>query len=592
MIKYVIISQLITIILCVIFLKKPELPQLRYYISISSFSTAFISIILFIFQIYNPISSHTHIFHFLKIGNVDCYIELLSDSLSIIVTCVTCIISSMCNFYSIGYIRKNIATFFLLINSFTFFCVFFISAANLFQMYICIEIMTGIVYFFTISNRKVEAVKSGFEIIATHIVGNSMFLLSAIYIINIFRSIKFTDISKFSIENDLQMCSIEIAALLMTASILIKSAQIFSISWLKKFTKNATIPALAIVQTSPYIASGIFIIIRLQTLFECSELIQDTIIFFGSISAIIFAIKAIFSNNIKEILGYSTSSQLGVMLTLSGFSFYGSAIILFVTYAFSKTLLFLCGGSVIYALSGEKNIDNMGQLQELLPRTYLSFMAAIASETCIPLLSSYYAIKVLISDIESSPLYKYYIITSIIIITSILTSVYLIRTAYKIFHSKSKLNETTLAYLNEGDRFMINIIYLSVFFAIFSGVIFYYSTYTNIVWKDIFAFFHHSNTLPPLLFSLISIAGLFFSIMICPYIKTKNNFTYNIPKFYSSQKSYIYLLLKNINHKLCYRNLFFLKDQLRNFEEKITPKIGIILFAIFVLLYLGSIKWK
>lgn len=594
MLGYLVALQFVTVVLCAIFIKKPELSHVKISIPLSALVCAVVSAIVFILQVNNPESSSWVAYRFLKIGNVDCDFGILSDSLSVTISCVTCIVASMCNFYSVNYIRKSAGVFFLSINLFSLLCVLFISSANLLQMYICTELMTSVVYFMTVFEK--ENHNTGEKIATPHLIGSVISMLSIICIINMFGSLSFSDINKVSLENDSQMRSMEFAALLMIASISIKSVFVFSKKWVSYFAKNATIPIIAVVQASPYSVAGIFIIIRLQNIFECSEMIQDVIAFVGVISSILFAIKSVTTNNIKQIFVYSSSAQFGIMLIACGFSSYGAAVILFVTSVFSNVLLFFCSGSVIYALSGEKNINEMGQLQELLPRTYLAFIAATASETCFPLLSSYYSAKIFISDITSnSPgLQKYYIAATTAIIVSILISICLVRVIFKIFYGKSKLSETTLGYLDQGGSYMINTLYVSIFFSIFSGVIFYYFAYSSIVWKDIFAFSHQQYTGSALFFSFASIVGLFLAIALAPQLKIKKYLrkirlpeiptAIRIPHYAFCDPAQDFIIqkiedIKNIE----------IDNPIKCFEQAITPKIGAAIFVL--LLCLGLVKW-
>lgn len=588
MLGYIVALQFITVILCAIFIKKNELHYIKISIPLSALINALISIIFFVLQINNPESSSYFVYKFLKIANIDCDFGILSDSLSITIVCVTCIIASMCNFYSMNYVRKNVGISFLVINIFPLLCTLFIISTNIFQIYVCIELMTFIVYFMTVFNR--ENYEAGIKIAKMHLLSSLIFLLSIIYVMYVFGSLSFSEINKFSIGNDLQMVSSEIASLLMIVAISIKSAFIFSKKWISNFAKNASIPSITIVQTSPYVAAGIFIIIRLQNIFECSEMIQDMLTVVGIFSSIFFAIKAVTSSDIKEIFVYSSSAQIGIMLIACGFASYGAAVILFVTFAFSNTLLFFCSGSVIYALSGEKNINKMGELQELLPRTYLSFVAAVASQTCFPLLSSYYSAKVFISDITSNSLYlsKYYLSAITAIIVSILISLCLVRAILKIFYGKSRLNEITLGYLDQGGNYMTNTLYVSIFFSIFSGVFFYYFAYTSIIWKDVFAFSCQQYTPAALFFSFSSIVGLFLATIIAPYIKTKNLlFKIHVSKMHFVKCNFFEVAKNFISKK--FEN-FEIESLVKSFERVVTPKIGTALFVL--LICLGLIKWN
>jgi NADH-quinone oxidoreductase subunit L len=332
----------------------------------------------------------------------------------------------------------------------------------------------------------------------------------------------------------------------MSLSILVKSGQFGSTTWLKNATFSAPIPASALIHSAALLTAGMFIIIRLQNLFECSELVQNIIISAGLFCAVIYSAKAIFSGAIQEIFAYSSCSQVGLMIAACGFSACGAALILFVSHAFSKSSLLFSTGSVMHALSGERDIRNMGGLFELLPKTYITFVLAAASIIGVPLLPSYYAKKVLLNEIIGSNLSMCNTALVFIIAASILTSVYIFRIIYLIFHGKIKLTETSLSYLNEDENFIINSLYASVFFAIFSGVFFYYALYNDVFWTDVFAFSYAEDGRAVFYFSAVNFVGIIAAALICKSIKSKKFAEFNF-EISNETKKFARKLIRSID---------------------------------------------
>ena len=79
-------------------------------------------------------------------------------------------------------------------------------------------------------------------------------------------------------------------------------------------------------------------------------------------TALFAATIAIVQPDIKNVLAYSTISQLGYMFLGVGVGAFASGIFHVMTHAFFKGLLFLCAGSVIHALDGEQDMNKMGGL--------------------------------------------------------------------------------------------------------------------------------------------------------------------------------------------------------------------------------------
>ena len=324
----------------------------------------------------------------------------------------------------------------------------------------------------------------------------------------------FEEINKFPLQNDEQLILLESIAIVTIVSIFLKSFP-FGVLSCGRNSASIPIPALALTQSLVISVAEIFIIIRLQSIFECSETIQNIIVMLGLIVALVGALSAVFQQDLKKILVFSSISQSGLMLLACGFSAYGAALMLYITHAFSKALLIFSSGSVIKALSGECRINRMGGLMETLPKTYVAFIIAIVTTCAVPLLSSYYSYNTLLNAIIFSELDLYYFTIICVILFSLLTNFYFFRVFYKIFYGHTHIDEVSLGYANEDDHMISWTLYFSIFFAIFSGVIFYYATYNNNFWKDIFVLIYRSNTLITVTFFAVNLVGMIGAILIC-----------------------------------------------------------------------------
>jgi NADH-quinone oxidoreductase subunit L len=518
MTEYVILLQLLVLSVNYVYQRKNENRNLKCLTTLLSLLTAIVASLSLIQQLSAPVAKHSHIYNFLSIKH--CEFELLSDSLSIVSAWIVCTITAIANFYSTGYVKKNLADFLFCINLFSLTTVLFSASGNLLQMFVFWEALTIVSYLLTVGNRDFS-LKSAFKLVVTHKFGDVGFIIATVMIFDTFGSFDFSEINKFFIGNDILLKKMEIISLIMLASILVKSAQIGSTSWLRN-TMFAPLPAAALIHSATLPTAGIIVIIRLQNLFECSELIQNTVIRIGMFCMIVYSIKAIFAGSIEKMFAYSTCSQIGLMTAACGFSAYGAAEISFVSHAFSKAALIFAMGSVVHALSGEQNIKSMGGLFELLPKTYIAFVLIVASSISIPLLPAYYAKKVLLNEIIGSNLSVYYVAIILIVIASFFANICFFRMIYVIFHGEIKLTETELAYLNEDEKFITYSLYASVFLAIFSGVFFYYAAYNDVVWNDFFAFLYTEDEPAVFAFSVINFVGTVAAGLICKSVKPQD----------------------------------------------------------------------
>jgi NADH:ubiquinone oxidoreductase subunit 5 (subunit L)/multisubunit Na+/H+ antiporter MnhA subunit len=80
--------------------------------------------------------------------------------------------------------------------------------------------------------------------------------------------------------------------------------------------------------------------------------------------------KGLLEEDIKRIIAYSTTSQLGYMILSIGIGQYGLALFHLINHAFYKALLFLGGGSVIHYNNGNQDLRVINKSN--LPLTYSS----------------------------------------------------------------------------------------------------------------------------------------------------------------------------------------------------------------------------
>ncbi|MDR1551243.1 MAG: hypothetical protein LBS14_01000 [Holosporaceae bacterium] len=558
MIKYVIMLQMITLLANLMWQLQAHREKWKYASIILSALTALAATWFMVQQWIAPHSEYAPFYSFLE--NPSCEFGLLSDSLSAIAAWVICTITAIANYYSTGYIRKNIAIFLTQINSLSLAAIMVATANNLLQLYAFWVILTVISCFLADFDKKKTSLKTISKMANLHLFGDIGFILSMAALFHMWGNLNFDE--NLFVGNDMQLKKFEFISLLMLLSVFVKFAQIGPSRWLEEAIWSMPIPATVLIHSVALLPAGTILIIRLQNLFECSEFIQHAIVWIGLLSTLFYSLRAVFAGSLQKILAYSTIAQAGSMTVACGFSAYGAAIALFVSHAFSKAALIFAIGSVIHALSGERDIKCMGGLFEWLPKTYIVSILTIASMVGVPLTPFYYSRKILLNEVlgvhSSSVLISCTIIT--IVFSSILASAYFFRIFYLIFHGEIKLTETGLAYLSEQNPPIIYSMYAAVFFAIFSGVFFYYALYNDVIWADVFVFSYGEGPSAVFMFTIANIAGLCGAGLICKSIKPitipfkfRLNFKINIKRLRSIneidrrffKKFYLFITNKN-----------------------------------------------
>ena len=151
-----------------------------------------------------------------------------------------------------------------------------------------------------------------------------------------------------------------------------KSAQLPLHTWLPDAMEGPT-PVSALIHAATMVTAGVYLLVRTHPLLELSPAFLQLVAVMGAVTAFYAACCALFQNDLKRVLAYSTMSQLGYMFLAVGLGAYGAAVFHLVTHAFFKALLFLAAGIVIHAAHGEQDMRRLGGLAKDIPFTAFMF---------------------------------------------------------------------------------------------------------------------------------------------------------------------------------------------------------------------------
>ena len=129
-------------------------------------------------------------------------------------------------------------------------------------------------------------------------------------------------------------------------------------------------PVSALIHAATLVVSGVFLIIRCSLFFENSESVLVIVAVVGALTSFFAASVGLFQNDLKRVIAYSTCSQLGYMVFITGLSHYSISLFHLANHAVFKALLFLSAGCVIHGLSDEQDLRKMGGLLNLFPVSY------------------------------------------------------------------------------------------------------------------------------------------------------------------------------------------------------------------------------
>lgn len=378
-----------------------------------------------------PQSTVYTLFPWISIGSLDISFSFLIDPLSVLMLLVVTGVGFLIHVYSVGYMREDPGynRFFAYMNLFVFFMLVLVMGASYPIMFIgwegvglCSYLLIG---FWFKNHDYNNAAKKAFIM---NRIGDLGFLLGMFLLFTTFQSLSYHNIflqAKGMTSGNGTLVAI---TLLLFIGAVGKSAQIPLYTWLPDAMAGPT-PVSALIHAATMVTAGVYMIARSNILYVLSPATMEIIGITSLATAIFAASIAIFQNDIKKILAYSTISQLGYMFAGLSVGAFTGAMFHLTTHAFFKALLFLAAGSVIHAMGGEQDIRNMGGLRNKLPKTYWTFLIATLAIAGIPPLSGFFSKdEILAKAFESS-----HVIWLVLLIGAVMTAFYMFRLLYLTF---------------------------------------------------------------------------------------------------------------------------------------------------------------
>jgi len=208
--------------------------------------------------------------------------------------------------------------------------------------------------------------------------------------------------------------------LMFLIAVVAKSSQFFFHPWLPSAMEGPT-PVSSLLHSSTIVVAGVFLIIRLSDL--NTPFVDSLVTLVGGLTMLFGALSALGQSDVKKVVAYSTTSQLGLIMCSVGLGYPLLAFFHICIHAFFKAMIFLTSGFFIH-------YKRVNQDLRLLDKggtkfSYLCFVVGSLSLRGAPFLTGYFSKDLILENMYSGVGNRFIVL--ILLVASVFTVAYSFR---------------------------------------------------------------------------------------------------------------------------------------------------------------------
>jgi NADH-quinone oxidoreductase subunit L len=342
---------------------------------------------VFVGVLLDPAPREVVVYRWLFSGDLNVDFAFLIDSLSAVMMLVTTGIGFLIAVFSVNYMHneRGFSRFFTVTPLFVFAMLVLVMANNYVLLFLGWE-SVGVCSYLLISYyyERPASAKAGTKAFVMNRIGDAGFLIGIFLIVATFQTTDFSGV--FSQAESADTATLTAIGLCLLVGAVGKSAQLPLTTWLARAMEGPT-PSSALIHAATMVTAGVYMIARSHVIYDLAPNALLAVAIVGAATALFGAMVGLVQTDIKSILAYSTTSQLGLMFLACGLGAYPVAIFHLVAHAFFKTLLFLTAPSILHHLHGGADARKVGAVKQSVPVVYQLFLVGAVGLMALPFVS-------------------------------------------------------------------------------------------------------------------------------------------------------------------------------------------------------------
>jgi len=367
-------------------------------------------------------------------------INLVVDSLSILFSVLIALVGFLVSIYALDYMEKkatekyHILYLLLLVGA-----TGVVLTGDIFNLFVFFEILCISSYALVAYLGDKAGVESGIKYLIQGSIGSSLILIGIGILYGMFGSLNIADIAS-------NINSIGSTALLIPLALLVTGfgveGAIFPLNaWLPDAHSSAP-SSISAILSGIAIGVGVYALTRvIFTLFGVSSIFPFLAIL-GVLTLLVGEASAFKQNNLKRMLAYSSTGQIGLIVFGLGIAnYHGVAGGLFqvVSHGLGKSLLFMAAGYMIYR-TGSMDISALKGIGKKMPLTSIAFTIGAFSLIGLPPFAGFASKFLIIQGALLKQDALFFVLAALVLLATVIEGAYFLKVC-QIIHFKEGNNQ-------------------------------------------------------------------------------------------------------------------------------------------------------